>query len=280
LPARPIVVHPITREIHKRNHMSNPSPQAAELSASQKAAEPTVPCIICQSPISPLARLCPTCRSYQVRWKNDLSYFGSTAGVAAILASAIAFIGGQSYQAYQLATWKDNVAPVYFEYPGDSGFINSGDGDVVIASIDITWGNAPRQTINIPLNQPVKKGEFVTLSTKSPYGEPHGIEHAAWAKNAAGQLSSRLMSEAVRYPDALRCAEQHFYNRDHLVFKRIDTMEPGKRLAGEPVSADVNFVSMHSGSVVTKPITDLRIAYLFIDGNRPECARKDFDLLE
>src|SRR5215831_16724648 len=108
--------------------MTDSSTPPPETVGSQKALEPTVPCIVCRSPISPLARLCPTCRSYQVRWKNDLSYFGSTAGVAAILASALAFIGGQSYQAYQLATWKDNVAPVYFEYPGDSGFINSGDG--------------------------------------------------------------------------------------------------------------------------------------------------------
>jgi hypothetical protein len=57
-------------------------------------------------------------------------------------------------------------------------------------------------------------------------------------------------------------------------------MEPGRRLATEPVSAAVNFVSMHTGSVITKPISDLRIAYLFIDGNEPKCIRKDFNLLD
>ncbi len=260
--------------------MSDTPPPSAEPSAATAPADETVPCVVCRSPISPLARLCPTCHSYQVQWKNDLSYFGSTAGVAAIMASAIAFIAAQSWQAWQLVTWKDKVAPVYFEYPGDSGFLNSGDGDVVVASIDIDWGDAPQHSINIPLNQPVKKGEFATLATKSPYGSPHNLDHAAWAKNENGQAGARLIAEAVRHNDPSRCAEQHFYNRDHLVFKRIDAMDPGKRLASEPVMANVNYVSMHTGAVITKPLTDLRVTYLFIDGNKPECNRKAFDLLD
>ena len=101
--------------------------------------EAMVPCISCRALISREAKLCPTCRSYQVNWKNDLAYFGSTAGFIAILASAVTFISGQLAEGWRVATWKDIIQPVYFEYPGDVAFINSGDGDAVVASVDVTW---------------------------------------------------------------------------------------------------------------------------------------------
>ena len=104
-----------------------------------------VPCISCRALISREAKLCPTCRSYQVNWKNDLAYFGSTAGFIAILASAVTFISGQLAEGWRVATWKDIIQPVYFEYPGDVALINSGDGDAVVASVDVTWGEVAAQ---------------------------------------------------------------------------------------------------------------------------------------
>ena len=131
--------------------------------------EAWAPCISCRTMIRRDASLCPTCRSYQVNWKNALSYFGPTAGFIAILASAVTFIATQAYQWYVAATWTDSVTPVYFGYPGNSGFINSGDGAVVISSMFVRWGEKPEQTINIPINKQVNKGEFVVASSQPLY---------------------------------------------------------------------------------------------------------------
>lgn len=240
--------------------------------------EAMVPCISCRALISREAKLCPTCRSYQVNWKNDLAYFGSTAGFIAILASAVTFISGQLAEGWRVATWKDIIQPVYFEYPGDVAFINSGDGDAVVASVDVTWGESPRNTVNIPINKPVPKDGFVVVTLKSPFEDPLNIDNAHWAKNTTGVPSPKLFAESMRYGDRRRCAEHHFYNAGHLVFRRIDGLEPDKRLVSAPVIANLNIVSLHSGAVVTTPLQDMRVTFLFIPGNRPECTDEAFEL--
>ncbi|MBV9653880.1 MAG: hypothetical protein JOZ42_04870, partial [Acetobacteraceae bacterium] len=49
----------------------------------------TLRCIACRAEIDGEARLCPVCKSYQRNWKNVLPYFGSAAGLIAIVASAL-----------------------------------------------------------------------------------------------------------------------------------------------------------------------------------------------
>jgi hypothetical protein len=238
--------------------------------------EAWTPCISCRTLIRSDASLCPTCRSYQVNWKNALSYFGPTAGFIAILASAVTFIATQAYQWYVAATWTDSVAPVYFEYPGDSGFINSGDGAVVISSVFVRWGERPEQTINIPINKQVNKGEFVVASSKPLYEEAHDVNGAPWARNASGALHPRLVAEATKYAEPKRCAEYHLFNSRHLVFRLIDSLGGGKQLISGNVSAQLNMVSLHSGAPFSLKLDDVRMAFLFIEGNRPGCTADAF----
>ncbi len=250
------------------------------MSATETAPDPnprgTVRCIACRAEIDAEARLCPVCKSYQQTWKNLLPYLGSAAGLIAIIASALTFISGSAYDWFKVATWKDDVAIAYFEYPGQSGFINTGDGAIVISSVFVQLDPASKKTINIPVNQQIEAGKFAVVTTRPLYVEADGIDRAMWAKSPTGALNKRLLDDATNYGNAGRCADYHLYNSGHLVFRVIDAIQPGRRLISAPVAAQLNFVSLHTGKQISVTLDDLRIAFLFVD--RKDCPEKAYGI--
>jgi RNA polymerase subunit RPABC4/transcription elongation factor Spt4 len=237
----------------------------------------TVRCIACRAEIDAEARLCPVCKSYQQNWKNLLPYLGSAAGLIAIIASALTFISGNAYDWFKVATWKDDVAVAYFEYPGQSGFINTGDGAIVLSSVFVQLDPKSEKAINIPINQQVESGKFAVVSTQPLYVQADGIDHASWAKSPTGALDKKLLDDATDYGDAQRCADYHLYSAEHLVFRVIDAIQPGRRLVSGSVTAQLNFVSLHSGKQISVPLRDMRVAFLFV--NRKDCPEKAYGIL-
>ncbi len=49
-------------------------------------------CPSCGRPMSPRARLCPTCHSHRQQWKNWLTFYAGATGWLAIIISALAFV--------------------------------------------------------------------------------------------------------------------------------------------------------------------------------------------
>ena len=68
------------------------------------------------------------------------------------------------------------------------------------------------------------------------------------------------------------------FNSGHLVFKLIDSLGGGKRLIRGEVAAQLNLVSLHSGAPFSVPLDDIRMAFLFIEGNRPGCTADAFGI--
>jgi RNA polymerase subunit RPABC4/transcription elongation factor Spt4 len=237
----------------------------------------TVRCIACRAEIDAEARLCPVCKSYQQNWKNLLPYLGSAAGLIAIIASAITFISGNAYDWFKVATWKDDVAIAYFEYPGQSGFINTGDGAIVLSSVFVQFDPQSDRAINIPLHQQIEAGKFAVVSTQPLYVQADGIDHATWAKNADGTLNRKLLDDASNYANTGRCADYHLYNAEHLVFRVIDAIQRGRRLISGKVAAQLNFVSLHTGKQISRALGEMRVAFLFMD--RKDCPEKAYGIL-
>ncbi|MBV9656195.1 MAG: hypothetical protein JOZ42_16700 [Acetobacteraceae bacterium] len=235
----------------------------------------TLRCIACRAEIDAEARLCPVCKSYQRNWKNVLPYFGSAAGLIAIVASALTFISGNAYNWFKAATWKDDVAIAYFEYPGQSGFINTGDGAVVLASMVVQLDHD--RVINIPMHEQIEAGKFAVVSTQPLYAQADGIDRANWAKNADGTMSKKLLDSATEYGNTARCADYHLYNAEHLVFRVIDAIQPGRRLISGTVPAQLNFVSLHTGKQISHTLPDMRVAFLFV--GRKDCPEKEYGIL-
>ena len=126
-------------------------------------------CASCGSEMAPSARLCHVCGSETKQWKNSLTYFAKIAGAIAIVASGATFMAGQAAIWYDRLMWQDAVQAVFFEYPGVSGFLNIGSGDVVLESVFIEQPGE-RDSITIPVNRLVHKGEFVPFDATNPFG--------------------------------------------------------------------------------------------------------------
>lgn len=224
-------------------------------------------CRSCGETIPRSARWCRVCKAYTKQWKNSLTYFGSVAGVFAIVASGGVFMAGQVAEWYRLATWRDRIQLVYFEYPGNSGFLNTGSGDVVLESLMITWRAEPSRPIMIPVNKPVRKGEFVTLEALSPFGKPNNENTGVWAANRTGKPTPKLLAEAIDRGKKDRCAEFHFHNEDHVVFQRIASLQPPKVLITEPADLRLNFISLYTGKPAVILAPNIQTAFLYFPAN-------------
>jgi hypothetical protein len=237
-----------------------------EAARSRPGQPGSLACTSCGSPVSAGARLCPTCRQYQARWKNDFSYFASIAGFFAIAASALAFLGGGAVDLVHRAMWTDSVDSAFFEYPGTSGFTNTGDGDVILQSVFLRWtgpGGNPR-TMELPLNEVLHKGEFRTITMKSQYVEPADIDAAKWARNELGLPSDALLADAEKFADATRCAVFHVFNASHLAFRFIGTLDDHSSLVTVPATADLVIYRLHSATQATIPLGPMNLAILRI----------------
>ena len=234
-------------------------------SAAQPPAERH--CIACGATISARAVLCPTCRSYQRSWKNNLAYFGSTAGFLAIVFSALTFMLTRANETYHAWQWHDEISVVYFEYPGVAGFINRGDGDLYLVSADIDWdGN--RRHITVPLGITVPKGQFVSQTLAPYFPRPEAIGQGDWASGLLAGALPGLFAESSKDKDTARCAEFHFFEAPNTVFSRIDRIlqSAGTGLLTAPAAGRLNVISVHTGQLLDPPpaFQDLRIAFLVV----------------
>ena len=230
-------------------------------------------CASCGSEMARSARLCHVCGSDIKQWKNSLSYFARIAGAIAIVASGAAFMAGQAAIWYDRLMWQDAVKVVFFEYPGVSGFLNTGSGDVVLESVMIER-SGERNSITIPVNLLVHKGEFVPFDAKSPFGTPKNDNAGVWATSPDGTATPKLLSQADDWGNENRCAEPHFHNADHVVFQRIAALKLPSKLITEAASAHLNFISLHTGQPSSLEVPHFQTAFLYFPRN-PGCANAD-----
>jgi hypothetical protein len=224
-------------------------------------------CPSCGSPISPRARLCPVCRQYRREWKNWLSFYGSGAGVAAIVASAATFLFSEFVRLHALFDGHDAIRTISFEYPGDLDFVNTGDHDLVIQSLSVDWTipGVTTRPLQLPVNQLIKPGEFKPFHLNPFYVEPVGINTANWVY---GKPTQALLRDAFDIGNPKRCSVFHIYNTDHAMFEIIDGLasQPGMHLATWPADVKLIVYHTHSGAVEQEQIAGgVRTAFLAID---------------
>jgi RNA polymerase subunit RPABC4/transcription elongation factor Spt4 len=226
-------------------------------------------CPNCGRSMSSRARLCPTCHSYRQQWKNWLSFYGSAAGVIAIIVSAATFIGSDGPRVYASLFGRDAIRSLYFEYPGPAAFMNTGAHDVVIESISLDWkiADVRANPIELPVDKLIKPGEVLFISLPSQYPEPAGINGAPWVRE--NSLSVPLVRNAFEIGTPQRCAVFHVYNANHAVFRLIDEM--GLRpLATEPARAVLNVFHTDSGTLTSGSMGTVLTAFVAIKGCVPE----------
>jgi hypothetical protein len=220
--------------------LASKPPGIWRMSDNESAATPPAEeeCPSCGRPMSVRARMCPTCRSYRQQWKNWLLYYGSAAGVIAIVISALTFVSDAGPRVWASIFGRDAVETVYFEYPGKSAFLNTGAREVVINSVSLDWpARHIELRIDLSIGKLIKPGEVIFVDIPSQYEEPKDINSALWRR---GDAPSSLINEAFDIGEPQRCAVFHVYNLEHPVFRLLNSLHPERPLAFIPAEVFLN----------------------------------------
>jgi hypothetical protein len=229
-------------------------------------ANPENECRTCGSAMNPTARLCPTCKAYRQEWRNHLSFWGSVTGVGVVIISALAFIIGEVPKLWVLLFGTDSVQTAYFEYPGVSGFVNTGDGEIVIQSASVTWApsDPAKPPLEIPINEIVAPGEFKIKEVKSLYTEPDAINGAKWVYRDQPNVVKVVAKDAFDIANPKRCSVFHVYDGENKGFRVIDKLGHSSRLATVETDTYIELTVFHLSSKRTtlEPIPHARTAFL------------------
>lgn len=241
------------------------------------AGEAEQECPNCGRPMSPRARMCPTCRSFRQEWKNLLSFYGSAVGVVAIIISAITFVSDAGPRVWASVFRADAIKTVYFEYPGKAAFVNTGAHSIIIESISLTWPLAGTKPVDLSVGRLVGPGEVVFVDLPSQYKEPEGIDRAEWVRGNGDQPGSQVFNSFDTGKSQLlnafdigrpkRCAVFHVYAR-HPFLRLLDSLS-NPHLITVPAQALVHEYLVSSGSEHIDSIDNAQTAFLAISGCVP-----------
>ncbi len=226
-------------------------------------------CPNCGRPMSPRARLCPTCRAYRQQWKNWLAFYGSATGVIAIVVSAITFVSDVGPRVWASAFRPDAITTIYFEYPGKSAFVNSGAHDIVIQSISLKWSipGAGDRPIDLPIGKLVKPGEILFNDVPPQSAEPERIDGAPWVRgNGPPPIAQIRDAFNIGSPD--RCTVFHVYNAGHPFFQFLNNLYPSP-LSTLSAQAFIQEYHTSTATTTTEPMGQINTAFIAISGCVP-----------
>jgi hypothetical protein len=226
-------------------------------------------CRYCGSEMLVSATLCPTCKFFQNRFRNFLTYLAGTAAFLALVVSATAFTAGKVSDMIKERAWQDKVGVGYFKYPGSSTklsegeilLLNSGDGDVFVTDIIIAFQNG---NMGIPINALVGKGEGkrVPLQLVESPLMPVTPGNASWIANASGAVHPNTLREAFEDRDN-KCVHPILLTMTHSDFTRMAGFyrEFRERLATVAVTATLNAYSIHTGKPTHESVQDVVMGF-------------------
>jgi hypothetical protein len=215
-----------------------------ELKASQPDSKAR--CVACKSEINQGATLCPTCKTYQSKWKSVVQYIAGIVGILTILASLFVYIVSGLPIVRKELLWKDKVNVLSFNSNQDLVITNVGDGDIFLSHVDLR-ANGPdvltsilRIGISVPTGA-VSKHRFFS-------------DHQEMKERPKMNLVSGVSEDA--WNEALRRAAHHddpcfaiifYYAKDPSYLQMVNAyQEKGKVFQTIPSTAALHFYSVGS----------------------------------
>ncbi|WP_447751841.1 hypothetical protein [Pseudomonas nicosulfuronedens] len=230
--------------------------ESYELQASPKL------CVACCSELKPTASICPTCKTYQSRWRGWVSYAASVTGFLALLGSALAFIYSTASEPIKTAIFGDRVYVSYLHYPGTLVLVNSGYQDVFVTNLNFYWAEGAANE-EVRINKAIPKRGFVNVNLdyidrRSKSG-PKTLPRAEIEKNNYVWVSGRddsnvgnLILESAPTMNG-KCIIYTFMTRNAPHIERMNRFwkDSGRHLTLAAVQTEVNWLSLDSGTART-----------------------------
>jgi len=220
----------------------------------------TRPCRYCANEIAATATLCPVCRSYQSRLRNNVLFAAGAAGFITLVVSALVFTVQEVGQITSELRWKDNINVGEFDIQEDGAgrilFINNGDGPVFVSDVVIFMSN---DTVGVGIGQTIPVKGIVLFDNiqkfdKNPFEKPPFTKLHAMA-NETGEPTSAMLDNVLgddsKHP---RCIVRSALatNNSGLRFETEAFAKQGLKRVTERSTARVYFYSGHTGTRLEK----------------------------
>ena len=198
-------------------------------------------CRYCGSEMKASAVLCPTCNSYQDRWRSLLLYLASAAGFLALLASAATFIFSQLVDLEKRLNWKDEVDVIFFEsgidpYNYNVVLANRGDGPVFVSDLllNVLGGNAVFR-----INAKINSNDFFVVDKVRSF--PEGYE--SFVSSTSGAPTRKLVENSNIIFESKPCFLIVVFSASATDVKRMDDhyKSSGRRLVSQPADVTLRF---------------------------------------
>lgn len=209
---------------------------------SESQAEPKSACKACGTPMPRGAPLCPTCKSFQSRWKRQLQFYASTVALFIASASLLAWLGSTLPNLRRNLMPRDHLRVVSCNSADSIVVFNDGDRDLFVSHVllymsgrDSNW-RAPRFSVQAV----VPSGQFHRHELPHPRDIPNGefvrgVQEPQW---------QQLLSRAV---ENSQCFNLYFFAQDDTFYKELSQMA-GPHLNTFPVGAYVEYLAPGSST--------------------------------
>jgi hypothetical protein len=201
-------------------------------------------CKACKAELNPGATLCPTCKTYQNKWKSSLEYIARIAVVFTLLAS----LGVYSVSAFPAARkqlfWKDKVKVLSFDSNQDLVIANVGDGDIYLSHVDLRAHGPDVLTRILRIGISVPTGTVAKHRFSSDHPdiqEQPAMKLVSSVSEAAWKEASR---RATHHDDP--CFAIIFYYADDPSSRQLEHAHQGKLFQTIPATATLHFYSVGS----------------------------------
>jgi hypothetical protein len=173
--------------------------------------EPEAKCTFCGSLLgTDRVRICPVCKSWQNRWLNYLVFLGGSAGVLALLATAITYVGNTIYTAW---SQRRDAQVLELQYPGRQIVNNSGTMPLMLSHYQFLWSvnaNTEPVTTIVTIGKEIEPNKVLSYKDDVELFKER-LAPDGFVANADGDGTPLL---AYASPDFDKCYLMVFFSQD------------------------------------------------------------------
>ena len=219
--------------------------------SDDSGAEYQIPCRYCGSAIAVGAKVCPTCKMDQRAWKNLIAIVGQSAGLIAIVGSALIFMVNQTRDWFAA----DHISVLDFEIPGNMVIANGGPRDVLASYVELNFDNGFSVDLPIDAHLVVPSNKVVDATIEGPADRDNPFLAAHDAASDKALLKQVLLDPNLWRTTASPCVALDVFSSKDPAFTTMsrDYKSGHKELLNFPVMAYLVTMSAKT------PIAKIRI---------------------